>query len=242
MALRVDEIGFGGLKLLQDTEAFCYGVDSVLAADMCRVKRSDRVLDLCSGNGVIALIVSGLYAPDHVTGLEILPGAVDLAVRSAELNGLSEKLDFICGDAARIEDHVKAGSFDAVVCNPPYFEKSRGEGCEATEKDFARHESSAGLADFFRAAAYALRTGGSFYLVHRPQRLADIMQCARNSGLEPKQLRMVCPHPGDAPNLLLLKCVKGGGPELTVLPSLAVRNREGGFTEEIERIYRRVPE
>ena len=68
------------------------------------------------------------------------------------------------------------------------------------------------------------------------------MQCARNSGLEPKQLRMVCPHPGDAPTLLLLKCVKGGGPELTVLPSLAVRNSEGGFTEEIERIYRRVPE
>ena len=242
MALRIDEIGFGGLKLLQDTEAFCYGVDSVLAADMCRVKHSDRVLDLCCGNGVIALIVSGLYAPERVTGLEILPGAVELAERSAELNGLSEKLEFICGDAARIEDHIKAGSFDAVVCNPPYFEKNRGEGCEGTEKDFARHESSAGLADFFRAAAYALRTGGSFYLVHRPQRLADIMECARKSGLEPKQLRMVCPHPGEAPNLLLLKCVKGGGSELTVLPSIAVRNRDGGFTEEIDRIYRRTKE
>ena len=145
MALRVDEVGFGGLKLLQDTEAFCYGVDSVLAADMCRVKRSDRVLDLCSGNGAIALIVSGMYAPEHVTGLEILPGAVDLAVRSAELNGLSEKLDFICGDAARIEDHVKAGSFDAVVCNPPYFEKSRGEGCEVTERTSPGTRAARGL-------------------------------------------------------------------------------------------------
>ena len=235
----MDGIGFGGLKLLQDAEAFCYGVDSVLAADMCRVRHSDRVLDLCSGNGAIALIVCGMYSPEHVTGLEILPDAVELAKKSAELNGLSEKLDFICGDAARIGDYIKAGSFDAVVCNPPYFEKGRGIGCDGSLKDHARHELSAGLEDFFRAAAYALRTGGSFYLVHRPQRLADIMECARKTGLEPKQLRMVCPHQGEAPNLLLLKCVKGGGSELTVLPSLAVRDQDGSFTEEIERIYRR---
>ena len=239
MAVRIDEIGFGGLKLLQDTEAFCYGVDSVLAAGMCKVKHSDRVLDLCSGNGVIALIVCALYSPEHVTGLEILEGSVDLAGQSAGLNGLSDKLDFICGDAAKIEEYVKASSFDAVVCNPPYFEKGRGVSCGASVKDSARHEGSAALADFFRAAAYSLRTGGSFYLVHRPQRLADIMECARKTGLEPKQLRMVCPHPGEAPNLLLLKCVKGGGSELTVLPSIVVRNRDGGFTEEIDRIYRR---
>jgi tRNA1(Val) A37 N6-methylase TrmN6 len=239
LSIRVDEIGFGGMKLLQDTDAFCYGVDSVLAADMCRVKHSDRVLDLCCGNGAIALIVSALYSPAHVTGLEILKDAADLARQSAELNGLSDKLDFICGDAARIEEYVKASSFDAVVCNPPYFERGRGVSCDASVKDSARHESSAGLEDFFRAAAYALRAGGSFYLVHRPHRLADIMECARKTGLEPKQLRMVCPHEGDAPNLLLLKCVKGGGTELKVLPSLAVRNRDGSFTEEIDRIYQR---
>ncbi|MBQ3931201.1 MAG: tRNA1(Val) (adenine(37)-N6)-methyltransferase [Firmicutes bacterium] len=239
MSIRIDEIGFGGMKLLQDTEAFCYGVDSVLAADMCRVKHSDRVLDLCCGNGAISMIVCAIYAPEHVTGIEILNDAADLAKQSARLNGLSEKTDFICGDAARIEEYVNAASFDAVVCNPPYFERGRGVSCDASVKDSARHESSAGLEDFFRAAAYALRTGGSFYLVHRPQRLADIMECARKTGLEPKQLRMVSPHEGDAPNLLLLKCVKGGGAELKVLPPLAVRNRDGNFTEEIDRIYRR---
>ena len=239
MSIRVDEAGFGGLKLLQDTEAYCYGVDSVLAADMCCVKHSDRVLDLCSGNGAIALILCARYSPGYISGLEIQEGAVELARKSAELNGFSGRAEFICGDAARIEEYYKSSSFDAVVCNPPYFEKGRGEGCGESEKDLARHESSAGLADFFRAASYALRTGGSFYLVHRPQRLADIMQCARQTGLEPKQLRMVCPHPGDAPNLLLMKCVKGGGSELTVLPSLAVRNRDGSYTEEIDRIYQR---
>ena len=239
MSIRVDEIGFGGLKLLQDTEAFCYGVDSVLAADMCRVRRSDRVLDLCSGNGAIALIVCAMYSPEHVTGLEILPDAVELARRSAEQNGLSDKMDFVCGDAAEAGEYIKAASFDAVVCNPPYFEKGRGAGCGGSVKDSARHEDSAGLEDFFRAAAFALRPGGSFCLVHRPQRLADIMECARRTGLEPKQLRMVCPHQDDAPNLLLLKCVKGGGHELTVLPSLIIRNRDGSFTEEIDRIYRR---
>ena len=242
MAVRTDEIGFGGIKLLQDTEAFCYGVDSVLAADMCRVKHSDRVLDLCSGNGVISLIVYALYFPEHITGLEILKDAVDLAAQSAQLNGLSDRLDFICGDAARIEEYIRPLSFDAVVCNPPYFERGRGVSCDTAAKGSARHESSAGIADFFRAAAYALKAGGSLYLVHRPQRLADIMESARKTGLEPKQLRMVCPHPGDAPNLLLLKCVKGGGNELTVLPSIAVRNRDGGFTEEIDRIYRRTSE
>ena len=239
MSLRIDEIGFGGLKLLQDTDAFCYGVDSVLAADMCRVKHSDRVLDLCSGNGAIALIVCARYSPEHVSGLEIQEGAVDLARKSAELNGLSDRLGFVCGDAARIEEYYKASSFNAVVCNPPYFEKGRGEGCGEQVRDIARHESSAGLADFFRAASYVLRRSGSFYLVHRPQRLTDIMLCARETGLEPKQLRMVCPHSGDAPNLLLLKCVKGGGSELAVLPPLAVRNMDGSYTEEIDRIYQR---
>ena len=239
MPRRIDDTGFCGYKLIQDTDAFCYGVDSVLAADICRVGKKDRVLDLCCGNGVISLIVAAKYAPARIDGIDVQEDAVRLAEENAALNGLSGRMSFVCGDASAIAEYFDAASFDAVVCNPPYFEKGRGVGNDASVKDIARHECSAGIVEFMAASSYVLRQGGSMYLVHRPSRLADIMQSARDAGLEPKQLRMVCPHIGEAPNLVLMKFVKGGQKELKVLPDLIVRNADGSFTEEIDRIYGR---
>lgn len=239
MAVRIDEIGFGGLKLLQDTDAFCYGVDSVLLADMCRAGSGDRVLDLCSGNGVVSFIVTAKFGPGSVTGVEIQEAAVELARKSAELNGFDDRVSFVCADAADIPELFEAGSFDVVVCNPPYFEKGSGVSSESHARHIARHEDSSGLADFLGAAAYALKKGGEMYMIHRPERLADIMCLARESGLEPKTMRMVCPYSGKAPNMVLLRLVKGGKKELTVLPDLIVRDPDGSYTEEIDRIYGR---
>ncbi|MBR5731171.1 MAG: tRNA1(Val) (adenine(37)-N6)-methyltransferase [Firmicutes bacterium] len=239
MAVRVDEIGFGGLKLLQDTESFCYGVDSVLLADLCRAGRGDSVLDLCSGNGVVSFIVMAKYGPASITGIEIQEAAVDLARRSAELNGLQDRVSFLCADAADISEHVGPSSFDAAVCNPPYFEMGSGVPSESSARHLARHEGRTGLVGFLGAAAYALKNGGQLFMIHRPERLADIMYHARDCGLEPKTMRMVCPYSGKAPNMVLLRFVKGGKKELTVLPDLIVRDPDGSYTEEINSIYGR---
>ena len=239
MAERVDEIGFGGYKLIQDTEGYCYGVDAVLLADFCKARPSDRVLDMCCGNGAVAVIADALYSPAEIVGIEFQAGPAELASRSAELNGISDHVSFVCADVLDIRTICDPESFDLIVCNPPYFEKGRGVECAAGSLQLARHESSAGIVEFFSAASYALKQGGRFCLIHRPERLADIFSCARSNGLEPKLLRMIVPHSGESPNLVLMQCVKGGGKGLTVLPDIAVRNGEGGFTKEIDKIYRR---
>lgn len=239
MAIRTDDIGFGGYKLMQDTDAFCYGVDAVLLADFAKAQETDQVLDLCCGNGAVSLIMEALYSPAGITGLELQKNAADLAERNMELNGLVSKCRIICGDAKDAEKLFEAGSFSLVVCNPPYFESGRGVISDADAKRLSRHESTAGLEDFMKAAAYVLKKGGRLCLVHRPDRLADIMSFARQFGLEPKIMRMVVPHRGEAPNLVLLQFVKGGGKELKIIPELAVRTKGGGFTDEIDQIYRR---
>ena len=240
MAVRADEIGFGGYKLLQESSAFCYGVDAVLLADFSEASEKDTVLDLGSGNGAVALMIEAKYHPGKIFGLEIQENAVRLAEESARLNGLSDKLSFICGDVLEAEKHFKASSFDLVACNPPYFEGGRGIDCAAGPKQLARHESSAGLEDFFKAAAYVLKKGGRLCMIHRPERLADLMELSRRCGLEPKKLRMVVPHRGEAANMLLVQFVKGGGKGIRLLPEIAVRNGEGGYTEDIDQIYGRL--
>lgn len=239
MALRIDDIGFKGYRLLQDPDCFCYGVDAVLLAHYSRACKEDRVLDLGSGNGAVGLVIMGKYGPSALTGIELQPSMAELARKTAELNGLQNRMDFLCGDIKDIKQLVPAASFDVVTCNPPYFEQGRGPTSVVSESYIARHETTAVLADFAAAAAYALKPGGRFVLVHRPSRIPDIMESCRNCGLEPKRLRMVVPRQGESPNIVLVSCVKGGGKELKIDPQLAVRTADGSYTEEIDIIYER---
>nr|MCR4724570.1 SAM-dependent methyltransferase [Clostridia bacterium] len=144
------------------------------------------------------------------------------------------------GDVLDIRKYVHAASFDAVTCNPPYAEAGRGIASEHSAAYLARHETTASLLDFAKAAAYALKPGGRFALVHRPSRLPDLFECCRACGLEPKRMRFVLPRPGAAPNIVLLSAVKGGGKELTVDPALCVRNEDGSYSSELQRIYGRI--
>ena len=240
MAIRADDIGFAGLTLLQDTDAFSYGIDAVLLADYCRASSSEHLLDLGSGNGAVAFVAYGKFAPASVTGIEVQETMVRLAQESARMNRLEEKLRFLQGDVKDIRDLVPAASFDAVMCNPPYGEAGRGPVSGSDAAYIARHETTASLLDFVNAAAYALRPGGRFVLVHRPSRLPDLFECCRACGLEPKRMRMVVPRPGAAPNIVLISASKGGGKELTVEPDLCVRSEDGSYSVELQKIYERI--
>ena len=234
---RTDDIGFGGYRIIQDDEGFSYGVDAVLLSDFCRAKHQDAVLDLGSGNGIIPLIVYAKYSPKSITGIELQLSAYLLAEENAKENSLSDKLSFICGDVKNIKDLADPESFDLVTCNPPYYEGGRGEGCASDAKSIARHETSAGLNDFFKASAYVLKRGGRLCMVHRPSRLADIIDLSRKNGLEPKKLQMIVPSMGESPNIVLIEFVKGAGKELKVLPSLAIHEKDGSYTEALKKIY-----
>ena len=237
MNLQTDDIGFGGYRLVQDGDAFRYGVDAVLLADFSACRPGERVMELGSGNGVVPLIIKAKYDPHYIAGIEKQCSAFELAVENAKNNGLEKQIEFFNLDVLDVPKHFAAASFDLVCTNPPYMEKGHALVNPQSAKQIARHESSAGLADFLAAAAYVLKTGGRLAMVHRPFRLPDIMCMARNAGLEPKKMRLVVPHPGEAPNIVLMQFIKGAGKELEIIPELCIRDTEGNYTEELMSIY-----
>ncbi|MCI7147730.1 MAG: tRNA1(Val) (adenine(37)-N6)-methyltransferase [Candidatus Fimisoma sp.] len=241
---RVDQIGFGSLKLIQNPQEFCYGVDAVILADFavnfCK-KAPVTVADLGCGSGIIPLIISYRTEAAHIYGVEIQKEAWDKACRNAKLNNLEERLTFVNADVKNAEHgwgKDLTGKMDMVTCNPPYFRKGSGITNDSGPKAMARHETTAGLEDFLETAAVLLKRGGDMFMVHRPSRLADICFYARKAGLEPKTMRLVSPRADEAPNILLIHMVKGGGKELKVLPSWAVYDHQGRYTEDILKTYR----
>lgn len=242
---RIDEIGFGGLKLIQKPKEFCYGVDAVILADFAAksVKKApELIIDLGTGTGVIPLILSYKTDAADIRGVEVQTGSWERAVRSAELNSLSHRLTFINGDIKDVGQtwgQDMGGQADVVVSNPPYFKSGGAIVNGLSAKAVARHETTADLMDFMRCAAYLLKPKGDFFMVHRPSRLADICCFGREQGLEPKTMRFVSPSKECAANILLVHMVKGGGAELKLLPTLAVYDSEGNYTEELLESYNR---
>ena len=237
MARRVHEIGFGGRRLIQDDDAYRYGVDAVLLADFTRCGSADRVADLGTDTGVIPIIIDAKYSPAELCGIELRASAAEIARENAELNGLSERFSVINADVKDVKGLLPKGSFSVVCSNPPYFEAGKGVPSGDSRRQTARFESSASLADFFAAADWLLVPGGSLCMIHRPSRLVDLLAGGRAAGLEPKELRMVLPHDGEAANLVLIRFIKGAGHELRILPDLTVREPDGSYTEEMKRIY-----
>ncbi|MBR6798678.1 MAG: tRNA1(Val) (adenine(37)-N6)-methyltransferase [Firmicutes bacterium] len=248
---RIENTGFGNIKLIQDPEQFCYGVDAVILADFANslYPAFKKAADLGTGNGIIPLILSHKNSEAHITGVEIQPDAADMAMRSCRLNELEEKINFVVANVIDIADGklgesindpaLCEGAMDMVTCNPPYFVKGGAIPSSSKAKFIARHETTAGVEDFIKAAEKLLKRKGHFFMVHRPSRLADIMYYCRKYGLEPKDMRMVVPKPGETPNILLIHCIKGGGRELNVLKELSVYNEDGSYSDEIEHIYER---
>lgn len=239
MAERIDDTGFGGIRLIQDTEQFCYGVDAVLLATFAARNRHHRMVDLGTNNGVIPLLLSHLTGAERICGVELRKEAWKLAVRNVKLNGLEDRVEMINSDVLDVHRHLEAGSFDAVLCNPPYAARGTAvlNGTDALTT--ARHEITATLEDFVAAAAKLLKDQGRFYLVHRPSRIIDIACACRKYKLEPKFLREVSPVKGGTPNILLLECRKNAGSDLRILEPLYVHEDDGSYSPEIQRLYGR---
>jgi tRNA1Val (adenine37-N6)-methyltransferase len=241
---RTDDTGFGGIRVIQ-TKGDGYGVDSVLLAAFAAgetgapgIAPGSRIADLGTGSGVVAFILRHKLGEARIAGYDIRSSAVDRARRACELNGLTDDISF---EECDIKDIDGKGSFDAVVSNPPYFRRTPDEpgASDPDERYIARHEVSADIADFTRAAASMLREGGSLCLVHRPDRLADIICAMREAGIEPKELQLVVPEAGKPANIVLVRGVKGAGPELRTLPVIEVRDKDGSYTALILKIYER---
>lgn len=241
---RIDVTGFGTVRVIQDPDEFCYGVDAVILADIAArrakpIRQDSRIMDLGTGSGIIPLILSHKTVAGHIYGVEVQRDSWDRAVRSAELNELTDRLEFIncdVNDILSVRPDLKM-SFDVITCNPPYTPLSGGMKPESTAKMIARHETTAGIDDFIRVTSELLKDHGELFLVHRPSRMVDIFVSARKHKMEPKAARLVVPRDGEEPNIVLIHMIKNGGADLNILPPLAVHDLEGGFTSELKEAY-----
>lgn len=245
MELRLDDTGFGGIKILQNPEEFCYGVDAVLLADFAAKKSINlwkksgegrRIMDLGTGTGIVPLIMSHKTSAGYIGGIELQRSPYELAVRNAVDNGLSERLHFFHRDVNEAHKDM-SGTFDVVTANPPYTEGTKGIESGNRAKAIARHETTASLKDFIGAASRLLKDKGDFYMVHRPARMVDICQYCREHKLEPKDIRFVSGKPDEKPNLMLIHCVKGGNPQLRIEDPLWIHEKSGEYSAEILKIY-----
>ena len=233
----------GGYRFVYDDALFRPGTDTFLLSSLPRLKAGLRICDLGCGTGLLGLLLMQRQRGGMtVTGVDIQPAAVELARKCAVENDLADRLQFVEADLKDIRRHFPTGSFDLVVCNPPYYPPNSGYMAEDDAIRTARSEVNCTLEDICRAAAYLLRWGGSFCLVHKPERLTDVLDAMRRHGCEPKRLRLVCTRPEQAPSLLLIESRRGGKPGLSIEAPLILQNSDGSPTAELNAIYFRQQE
>ena len=234
----IDDLEFENLKIIQNNKWFKYGIDSVLLSDFAKkIKKNTKVLDIGTGTGIISILLAKKTEAKEIVGIEIQEDVADMAKRSVELNNLQNKVKIINDNILNIENYFPNEYFDNIVTNPPYQKNNSGLKNENEKQLISRHEVKCSLEDIINKAFKLLRDNGNFYMIHRPERLVDILYLMRKSRLEPKEIRFVHPKAKEKPNLVLIKGVKYSGKFLKVLEPLIVYEENGEYTDEILKIY-----
>ncbi len=264
---RIDDLEFNNLKIIQNKDGFCFGIDSVLISDYAKkdIKNNALGVDLGTGTGIISILLSAKTRLSKIIGIEVQKEVADMAQRSIELNGLQNKIEIknvnikniiqnidnsklekrkkqvklgnIQTETHKEKDNIWLEKFDFVVTNPPYKKLETGKVNESEYKYISRHEVTANLEDFIKVSKYLLKDKGSFFMVHRPDRLVDIIELMRKYKLEPKNIRFIYPSIDKSPNLVLIKGIKNAKPFLKIDKPLIVYNQNGEYTDEIYEIY-----
>lgn len=234
---RVDDLQRNGYHIIQKKKGFCFGMDAVLLSGFARVNQGECVLDLGTGTGIIPILLEAKTEGRHFTGLEIQKDVAEMAGRSVALNHLEKKVDIVTGDIREAGRIFGNASFDVVTSNPPYMNSGNGLKNPDRRLAIARHEVLCTLGDVLREAGKLLKSGGRFYMVHRPQRLAEIITGMEEVRLEPKRIKFVHPYIDREANMVLIEAVRGGGHFLKVEKPLIVYQAPGKYTDEIYDVY-----
>lgn len=234
---RIDDLQRNGYKIIQKKKGFCFGMDAVLLSGFAQVKEGEAALDLGTGTGIIPILLEAKTQGKHFTGLEIQEEMAKMASRSVCLNHLEERVDIVRGDIREASRLFGKASFDVVTSNPPYMNDNHGLKNPDLPKAIARHEVLCTLDDVCREASLLLKSGGRFYMVHRPHRLAEIITALKNYKLEPKRMKLVHPFADKEANMVLIEAVRGGRSMMKVEAPVIVYREPGVYTQEIYDVY-----
>lgn len=235
---RIDDLEFEDLKIIQNIDGFCFGIDSVLISDFAKnIRKNSVVVDLGTGTGIISILLSKKTLAKKIYGVEIQKEVCEMAKRSVLLNNLQDKIEIINEDIKEISEKLGIQMCDVVVTNPPYKKYGTGLLNEKESRIISRHEKECTLEDVIKQSFKILKDKGSFYMVHRPDRLVDIIFLMRKYKIEPKELRIVYSNMTSKAVLILIKGIKNAGEELKLINPLYIYNEDGTYTDEILRIY-----
>lgn len=222
--------------IYQNTDFFKYGIDSVLLSWFAKTKRHAVCVDLCAGSGIVGLRQHAIYGTKQCTFVEMQKDVAELCQRTIDENHLIDTCKVLCENLQTAHRHFERGVLDCITVNPPYMKNAHGFYNKTESYTMARHEVTMQMADLFSFAQYTLRSGGMFYLVHRPQRIGEIFHYASQYKLNVKEIMPVCSRVGEDPKFVLIACKKDAKSDLHFHAPLVVYEKDE-YTPEILRIY-----
>lgn len=230
---KTENLGINDYKIIQNKDGFCFGSDAVLLAKFAKVKKNSVGLDMCTGTGIIPVLTYALYSPASIDAVEIIPWMADMARRTMELNGLEDKIRVINENLENAPKVYGKRRFDFVTCNPPYMNSGGGLVNPKDDLALSRHEIACTLDSVVHSAADCLKMGGKLFMVHRADRLCDVISTFRKYKIEPKRLAVVYPKKDRGANLILVEGLLGGNPQLKLEKPVFMYDDCGNYIQNI---------
>lgn len=235
-----DILGYKDLKLYQDSDYFCFSLDSIVLANYCNIrKRDSKIVEFCSGNGVVSIIMSQ-RTKANIIGIEIQEKLYNMANESLNINNLNERITFINED---IKEYVKGkdNNVDLIVCNPPYFKYDQNNKInDSIEKQIARHEICINIDDICSCASKILKDNGKLCIVHRTDRFTDVYDSMKKYRIEPKRIKYIYNNENSNSEMFLIEGQKNAGTGLIIDKPLIIRNLDGSFTVEYKKLQEEI--
>ena len=225
-------------KIVQDTDYFNFSLDSVLLVNFCDIRKNYKILDICSGNCPIPLMLES-KVNNKIYACEIQKEIYELGLESIKLNDLEERIDLLNMDAKELAKKFETDTFDLITCNPPYFKSNEKSIKNDNDiKSNARHELLINLEDIFKISRKLLKNNGKLVMVHRTERLDEIIELSKKYNLNIKRIQFIYPKENEESNMIIIEAHKNGKEGLKVLPPIIVHDSNGNYKKEIEEMFR----